>query len=57
MGDAGRRRISEHFNWEIKGLGMAQVYAAVTAVRNPNDGVEAVTLIERLDQQRHVGKA
>ena len=37
MGAAGRRRISEHFNWERKGLSMAKVYAAVVGVRASDD--------------------
>jgi glycosyltransferase involved in cell wall biosynthesis len=48
MGAAGRRRISEHFNWNDKGLTMTKVYTAVTEARESNDSVRHAEDRERL---------
>ncbi len=57
MGVAGRRRISEHFNWNRKGLSMAKVYAALVGARESDESVRPAGVLERLDLHGHETKA
>jgi glycosyltransferase involved in cell wall biosynthesis len=42
LGDAGRRRVDEHFNWERKGRKMAEIYTEMT--QNGDTAPEALGL-------------